>query len=154
MARKTKQRSFDHVLDWLRNHGFQISSSGNATLVSKNGCSAQITKNPKPRKTDPSEVVILDRPGIVVGGEVSRLIDRGYQKFLKTSKVERPATADDLKTLHAFSEEIREAIGATTLYNEALGSVSDRYVYDRVRGREDGQRKPRPWEKLKAALSR
>jgi hypothetical protein len=89
-----------------------------------------------------------------VGGEVSRLIDRGYQKFLKTSKVERPATADDLKTLHAFSEEIREAIGATTLYNEALGSVSDRYVYDRVRGREDGQRKPRPWEKLKAALSR
>lgn len=154
MARKTKQRSFDHVLDWLRNHGFQISSSGNATLVSKNGCSAQITKNPKPRKTDPSEVVILDRPGIVVGGEVSRLIDRGYQKFLKTSKVERPATADDLKTLHAFSEEIREAIGATTLYNEALGSVSDRYVYDRVRGREDGQRKPHPWEKLKAALSR
>jgi hypothetical protein len=154
MAPKIKQRSFDQVLDWLRNHGFQISSSGSATVVTKNGCSAQLAKNPKVAKVDPSEVQILDKPGIIVGGEVSRLIDRGYQKFLKTSKVERPATADDLKTLHAFNEEIREAIGATSLYNEALGSVSDRYVYDRVRGREDGQRKPRPWEKLKAALSR
>lgn len=154
MASKIKQRSFDQVLDWLRNHGFQISSSGNATLVTKNGCSAQLAKNPKVSKGDPSEVQILDKPGIIVGGEVSRLIDRGYQKFLKTTKLERPATADDLKTLHAFNEEIREAIGATSLYNEALGSVSDRYVYDRVRGREDGQRKPRPWEKLKAALPR
>jgi hypothetical protein len=154
MAPKIKQRSFDQVLDWLRNHGFQISSSGSATIVTKNGVSAQLAKNPKVAKADPSDVQILDRPGIIVGGEVSRLIDRGYQKFLKTSKVERPATADDLKTLHAFNEEIREAIGATSLYNEALGSVSDRYVYDRVRGREDGQRKPRPWEKLKAALSR
>jgi hypothetical protein len=154
MAPKIKQRSFDQVLDWLRNHGFQISSSGSATVVTKNGCSAQLAKNPKVAKVDPSEVQILDKPGIIVGAEVSRLIDRGYQKFLKTSKVERPATADDLKTLHAFNEEIREAIGATSLYNEALGSVSDRYVYDRVRGREDGQRKPRPWEKLKAALSR
>ena len=154
MAPKIKQRSFDQVLDWLRNHGFQISSSGSATVVTKNGVSAQLAKNPKPAKADPSEVQILDKPGIVVGGEVSRLIDRGYQKFLKTNTLERPATADDLKTLHAFNEEIREAIGATSLYNEALGSVSDRYVYDRVRGREDGQRKPRPWEKLKAALSR
>lgn len=154
MAPKIKQRSFDQVLDWLRNHGFQISSSGSTTVVTKNGVCAQLAKNPKAAKADPSEVQILDKPGIVVGGEVSRLIDRGYQKFLKTSKLERPATADDLKTLHAFNEEIREAIGATSLYNEALGSVSDRYVYDRVRGREDGQRKPRPWEKLKAALSR
>jgi len=154
MAPKIKQRSFDQVLDWLRNHGFQISSSGSATLVSKSGCTAQLAKNPKVAKADPSEVMILDKPGIIVACEVSRLIDRGYQKFLKTTKMERPATADDLKTLHAFNEELREAIGATSLYNEALGSVSDRYVYDRVRGREDGQRKPRPWEKLKAALSR
>jgi hypothetical protein len=30
--------------------------------------------------------------------------------------------------------------------------VSDRYVYDRVRGREDGERKLRPWERLKMQL--
>lgn len=149
MARKTKQRTFDEALSWMREHGFQISSSGTATVVSKNGASAQIARNPKPSKTDPSEVHVVDKGGIVLGGEVARLIDRGYQKFLKTSKAELPATAEHLKTLHAFHEELREALGATSLYNEALGSVSDRYVYDRVKGREDEQKKVSPWERFK-----
>jgi hypothetical protein len=149
MVRRPKQRTFDEVVHWLREHGFQVSNSGTATIVSKSGCTAQIAKNPKLSKLDPSEVRVLDKAGIMVGGEVSRLIDRGYQKFLKTSKVELPATAEHLKTLHAFNEELREAIGATSLYNEALGSVSDRYVYDRVKGREDGQRKVPIWERVK-----
>ena len=152
MARKQKQRTFEQVIDWLRDRGFEISNSGAATVVKKNGCVAQLAKNPKVTKLDSSEVRIIDRPGIMLGGEVSRLIDRGFQKFLKTNKVELPATADHLKALHAFNEELREAIGATSLYNEALGSVSDRYVYDRVRGREDGERKLRPWERLKMQL--
>lgn len=149
MSRKTKQRTFDEVVGWLREHGLQVSNRGNATIVMKNGCSAEIGRNPKTTKLDASEAQLLDKPGILVGGEVSRLIDRGYQKFLKTTKGERPATADDLKTLHAFSEELREAIGGTSLYNEALGSVSDRYVYDRVRGREDQQKKVPVWERVK-----
>lgn len=149
MARKQKQRTFNEVVEWLRGHGFSISSSGDTTLVTKYGASAQLRRNPKPTKNDPSEVQLADKAGIVLNGEVSRLIDRGYQKFLKTSKVELPATAEHLKVLHTFNEELREAIGATSLYNEALGSVSDRYVYDRVRGREDGQRKIPIWERLK-----
>lgn len=154
MARKTKQRTFDEATAWMREHGFQISTAGGDTIVSKNGVSGKIAKNPKVTKHDPSEVHILEKPGFVLGGEVAKLIDRGYQKFLKTSKVELPATAEHLKTLHNFHEELREALGATSLYNEALGSVSDRYVYDRVRGREDGERRPRPWDRIKAALSR
>jgi hypothetical protein len=63
-------------------------------------------------------------------------LDRGYQKFIKTSKMEIPATADHLRSLHEFSEELNEAIGATTLYNEALGTTSNVYNYDRVKGRE------------------
>jgi hypothetical protein len=149
MARKLKRRTFNEVVEWLRGHGFAISSSGDTIFVSKYGVTAELRRIPKPAKTDPSEVEIVDRAGIVVGGEVSRLIDRGYQKFLKTSKVELPATAEHLKVLHTFNEELREAIGATSLYNEALGSVSDRYVYDRVRGREDGERKIPIWERLK-----
>ncbi len=47
-----------------------------------------------PQGTD-TPVVMLHRPGWVLGGEISRLVDRGYQKFLKTSKLEIPATADD-----------------------------------------------------------
>jgi len=79
---------------------------------------------------------VLARPGWVLNGEIARLLDRGYQKFIKTSKLEIPATADHLRALHEFSEELREAIGATSLYNEALGTTSDVYHYDRVKGRE------------------
>jgi len=63
------------------------------------------------------------------------VLDRGYQKFLKTSKLEIPVTADHLRAIHLFHEELTEAIGGTTLYNEALGSTSDRYLYDRLVGR-------------------
>jgi len=64
------------------------------------------------------------------------LVDKGYQKFLKTPKLEIPASADHLRAIHEFSEELKKAAGAENLYNEALGTTSDRYVYDRVKGRE------------------
>ena len=70
-----------------------------------------------------------------MAGEISRILDRGYQKFLKTPKLEVPATADHLKALHHFTEELKEAAGATVLYNEAMGTTSDVYRYDRVKGR-------------------
>ena len=54
----------------------------------------------------------LARPGWLLGGEIARLLDRGYQKFLKTSKLEIPASADHLRAIHEFSEELNEAIGA------------------------------------------
>ena len=54
----------------------------------------------------------------------------------KTGKLEIPAAADHLRALHEFSEELNEAIGGTTLYNEALGTTSNVYNYDRVKGRE------------------
>ena len=79
---------------------------------------------------------MLARPGWLLGGQIARLVDKGYQKFLKTPKLEIPATADILRAIHDFSEELNEAAGATSLYNESLGTTSDRYVYDRVKGRE------------------
>jgi hypothetical protein len=54
---------------------------------------------------------------------------------LKTSKLEIPATADHLHAIHSFNEQLKEAAGAMILYNEALGTTSDRYDYDRVKGR-------------------
>jgi hypothetical protein len=78
----------------------------------------------------------VTRPGWLLNGEIARLVDRGYQKFLKTSKLEIPATADHLRAIHEFTEELNEAIGATSLYNQALGTTSNVYNYDRVEGRE------------------
>lgn len=140
MAKTTKQPTFDDVLSTLGNERFDVSPAtegANRTAggrrVSKYGCAAEIA----PGTGKGQHVRIIGRPGWVLGGEISRLTDRGYQKFLKTSKLEIPATAEHLRCIHKFSEELKEAIGALVLYNESLGTTSDRYVYDRVKGREE-----------------
>ena len=75
-------------------------------------------------------------PGWVLRGKISRLVDHGNQKLFETPSARIAATADALKSIHRFSEELREAIGEPSLYNESLGTVSNSYMYDRVKGRE------------------
>ena len=82
------------------------------------------------------------RPGALLGGEVAQLLDRGYQKFLKTVHVELPAMASQLHAIHLFSEELKQVTGAIELYNESLGTTSDLYLYDRLQGREDAPPAP------------
>jgi len=139
MAKTKKQPTFNEVLSTLGNERFDVSPAGEganraagARRVSKYGVAAEIAES---RSKDGS-VQLLARPGYVLGGEISRLVDRGYQKFLKTTKLEIPATADILRSVHKFSEELKEASGAMELYNEAMGTTSDVYMYDRVKGRE------------------
>lgn len=137
MAKKAAKRSFNDVLSILGGQRFDVAPAQEgakrtpgAFQVRKYDCAAEIAD------AGDGTVQVLARPGYLVGGEISRLLDRGYQKFLKTSRLEIPATADHLRAIHEFSEELNEAIGATSLYNESLGTTSDRYVYDRVKGRE------------------
>jgi hypothetical protein len=137
MAKKTPLRSFNDVLSVLGSQRFDVAPAlegakrtPNAFQVRKYGCAAEIAAAPD------GSVEVLARAGWLLNGEIARLVDHGYQKFIKTSKLEIPATADRLRSLHDFSEELREAIGATSLYNEALGTTSDVYNYDRVQGRE------------------
>jgi hypothetical protein len=145
MAKK-KQRTYDEAVGWLRDHGFDIleaPGTANRVFLKKNNCSAAIEKNGE------SGVKLFAYPGYLIGGEISKLVNRGYQQFLKTTKTEVPATADHLRALHGFTEELKEALGIPSLYNESLGTVSEDYVYDRVDGREASERKPRPWDKQK-----
>jgi hypothetical protein len=145
MANTDQRRSYEDTVNWLRDHGFDIleaPGTSNRVFVKKSNCSAAVERD------DEGFVRVFARPGYLMGGEISRLVDKGYQKFLKTTKTEVPATADHLKALHDFTEELKQATGAPSLYNESLGTVSDHYVYDRVEGREapaEG-RKPRPWQ--------
>jgi hypothetical protein len=139
MAKTKKIPTFDDVLATLGNERFDVSPAtegsnraGGAYRVSKNGCAAEIA----PSEEKGSPVRVLAKGGWVLNGEIARILDRGYQKFLKTSTLEIPATADHLRAIHAFNEQLKEALGALTLYNEAMGTTSDRYVYDRVKGRE------------------
>jgi hypothetical protein len=136
MAKKTPQKTFNDVLAVLGSQRFDVAPaqegakrSSKAFQVRKYGCAAEIAEAPD------GTVEILARPGLLLNGEISRLLDRGYQKFFKSSKLEIPATADHLRAVHEFSEELKEATGATSLYNEALGTTSDVYHYDRVKGR-------------------
>lgn len=137
MAKKSPQRSFNDVLSVLGAQRFDVAPAQdgakrtpNAFQVRKYGCAADIAA------ASDGTPEILVRPGILLNGEIARLLDRGYQKFFKTSRVEVPATADHLRSLHEFSEELKKAMGAINLYNESLGTTSDVYQYDRVQGRK------------------
>jgi len=137
MAKKSQQRSFNDVLSLLGSQRFDVAPAQegarrtpNAFQVRKYGCAAEIAG------ASDGSVLMLSHPGWVLNGEISTLLDRGYQKFLKTSRLEIPATADKLRAIHEFTEELNEATGATTLYNQSLGTTSDVYMYDRVKGRD------------------
>src|SRR6266571_2477948 len=145
MATKVEQRSYEEALNWLRDHGFDLIEAPGTqgrVFLKKYCCSAAIQKN------GDDNVKIFAYPGYLIGSEISKLINRGYQQFLKTSKTEVPATADHLKALQSFSEELKEALNLPSLYNESLGTVSESYHYDRIEDRDKAavDRPRRPWE--------
>ena len=149
MARKTLTLTFEQMLDALRAQSFDVKAYNGVAggmLVSKGGVAAVLV----PGKTNEGKeggARLAVTPGVLVKGEIARLLDRGYQKFIKTDRYELPATADQLRGIHHFTEELNQVTGAIGLYNEALGTTSDLYQYDRLRGREAAQPPPaRPWE--------
>jgi hypothetical protein len=134
MLKKPYRRTWDEVLGELRRTQFDVQDVpgvANQRRVSKHGCAIVLEK-----ADNEAGLRMVVRPGPVIGGEIAQLVDRGFQKFFRTSKAEFPATAERLTTLHRFVEELKEAAGSITLYNEALGTVSDAYLYDRVKGRD------------------
>ena len=138
---------------WLRDHGFELLEAPgvqNRVFLKKYNCSAAIEKN------GGDGVKVFAYPGYLVAGEISKLVNKGYQQVLKTSKTEIAATADHLQALHSFAEELKEAIGAPSLYNESLGTVSENYHYDRIenRDRPEEARPKRPWDEKKAPKKR
>ncbi len=145
MKRKSRHPNFDQILELLRAHGFDAvpyPGVDGGVLVSKHGAGTLLV--PPRRAEDPkgAAAAYAVHPGIVVKGEVARLLDRGYQKFIKTSQYELPASAIQLQAIHAFSEELKQLIGEVSLYNESLGTTSDVYRYDRLMGREADEAEP------------
>jgi hypothetical protein len=150
MAKKAKVKNYEDAVSWFRQHGFDVleaPGTGGRVFLRKYNVSAAIERAPD------GGVKIFAYPGCLVGGEISKLVDHGHQKVLKTSKTEIAATADHLKALHQFAEELKEGTGGISLYNESLGTVSAEYKYDRVRGRDlpEAERPKRPWEKVAPA---
>jgi hypothetical protein len=145
MATKVEQRTYEDAVNWLRDHGFDLieapGTQGRVFLKKYNDSSA-IQKN------GDDGVKIFAYPGYLIGSEISKLVNKGYHRFLKTSKIEVPATADHLKALQQFTKELEEGLGLPSLYNESLGTVSEAYQYEGIvdRDKPANARPKRPWE--------
>src|SRR5437879_2843421 len=143
MGKTIEARTYEEALAWLREHGFDVleaPGTNGRVFLRKYNVSAAI------QKTAEDGVKIFAYPGYLIGSEISKLVNRGYQQFLKNSKTEVPATADHLKALQSFAEELKVGLGLPSLYNESLGTVSESYDYDRVKDRDKApvDRKKRP----------
>ena len=117
-------------MDGLAALGFTVGATRGVVRVEKYGCGAEFRQSPD----EHFQMTVL--PTIMHKGQFTRLWDAGYQKFLLTDEgTKLPALAAQLANLRQFNEELRTALGVPTFYNEALGSVSQVSVYDRVKGR-------------------
>jgi len=149
MSTKVEQRTYEEAVSWLREHGFDLIEAPGTpgrVFLKKYNVSAAIQKD------GDDGVKIFAYPGYLIGGEISKLVNKGYQQVLKTAKTEVAATADHLKALQQFTEELKEGLGLPSLYNESLGTVSESYHYDRIKDRDKpvADRPKRPWEKAGA----
>src|SRR5262245_20215817 len=120
---KPKQPTFQDRLEAARQAGFTVEpQAGGQYKISRDGCAAVVAEaDGKPR--------IVQRAGILLNGEIATLVDEGFQKFFQTPSGKRkPALASELKPVHNFQEDLREALGLTSLYNESLGTVSNLYL--------------------------
>jgi hypothetical protein len=151
LTTKIEQRTFEDAVQWLRDHGFDLIEAPGThgrVFLRKYNVSAAIQKD------GDDGVKIFAYPGYLISGEISKLINRGYQQVLKTTKTEVAATADHLKALQQFTEELKEALNLPSLYNESLGTVSEAYQYDRIKDRDKPvtERPKRPWERVKVIV--
>jgi hypothetical protein len=136
---RPKVLTFQDRLDALKAAGFTVTKQGGVARVTRGECAVDLTETPEGYR-------IYERAGILMGGQIGVLVDGGYQKFFRTpAGIRKPATAQELKALHDFEEDLMEALGEKSLYNIALGTVSTFYQYDRVKDRDRGVPK-RAWD--------
>src|ERR1017187_444118 len=134
-----KNPTFADRIESLRKAGFMTSPQpGGAVRASRANCAVDLKEE--------NGAMYASVAGMEMGGEIGALVDGGFQKFFRTpAGKNRPALADDLKALHEFEEDLREALGQESYYNQSLGTVSTFYLYDRVKDR-DGGVPNRVWE--------
>jgi hypothetical protein len=136
-----KKKTFDDYMTAASAAGFRIESAGSGgRRIERNGVAsvAEPGTDGVPR--------FAVRAGVVMGKEIGQLTDGGFQKFFTTPSGKRkPALAEELRAIHEYQEDLREALGLTSLYNESLGTVSNLYLYDRVEGRDAGKH-DKPWD--------
>ena len=137
---KPRTFSFEDRLQTLRELGCKTeSASSGKTKVSRDGCAMLMSSD--------GDSIVMDKPGLVIGNNIGVLTHGGYQMFFRTEAgVMQPARAEQLTALHAFTEDILEAIGDKSFYNTSLGTTCESHLYDRVEERDGGVPK-QAWER-------
>ncbi|MFN0102243.1 MAG: hypothetical protein ACKV2U_09145 [Bryobacteraceae bacterium] len=133
---KEAKVTFSDHLNAVRRAGFTV----DGMLVSRRGIGCIVSEG-----TD--GIPVIGEAGLLVhGNDIARLVHGGYQMFFVTRDGHKMAAlSDHLKALHSFTEDLSEALGATSMYNNGLGTVCTGHLYDRVKDRDAGEEK-RPWE--------
>lgn len=137
---RPKVATFSERVDLLRSAGFSTENMSDGRVkVSNHGVAAIVGDE---GKNQPA----IEKAGVLVGGEIATLLSAGYQMFLETPTGKRiPALATELRALHEFEEDVKEALGLQSLYNTSLGTTTPQHMYDRVFKRDAGQQ-PKRWE--------
>jgi len=125
-----KNPTFDERVSRLGASGFDVAARGQGGVEVRRGrCVAYL----RPDAAGRPEIA---HSGVLIAGEPAALVDGGFQKFLETPSGRcRPASSADLTELHDFQEDLTEALGIESLYNQSLGTVCARHAYDRLSGR-------------------
>lgn len=133
--------TFAERIDLLKRAGFAAENLPDGRVkITKNGVGAIVGDE---GKNQPA----IEKAGVLIGADIATLLSAGYQMFLETRNGRRiPATAERLKALHEFEEDVKNALGLVDLYNTALGTTTPKHQYDRVYKRDTG-RQPKPWER-------
>lgn len=143
---KPRVLSFEDHLRNLETEGFRVERLADGVRAVRGFCAAEV----KPGAGEGADPVV-GAAGILIGDEIGVLVSRGYQMTLETPSGKKTAAQSaQLTTLHAFQEDLREALGLKSLYNLSLGTVATRHQYDRVEHRDETPA-PKPWEAKKQA---
>jgi hypothetical protein len=138
---RPKVPTFQERINLLKQAGFALQNLPDGRVkVTKHGVGAIIGDE---GKNQPE----IEKAGVLIGGEIATLLNSGYQMFLEIPGGKRfPAQADQLKAVHQFEDDVKDALGLVNLYNTSLGTTTPKHMYDRVVERDSGHQ-PKPWAK-------
>jgi len=138
---RPKVPTFNERVELLKKAGFDLQKLQDGRIrITQHGIGAVIGDE---GKNQPA----IEKAGVLVGSDVATLLNAGYQMFLEVPSGKRyPATAEQLRALHQFEDDVKEALDLVNLYNTSLGTTTPKHQYDRVYKRDSGQQ-PKPWDK-------
>jgi hypothetical protein len=138
---RVKVSTFSERVDLLKQAGFRTDTLPDGRVkISKHGVAAIVGDEGKNQTQ-------IDRAGVLIGPQIAVLLNCGFQMFLELPDGKRfVATSEQLKSLHDFEDDVKQALGLENLYNTSLGTTSTKHLYDRVWHRDSGDQ-PKPWEK-------